>query len=176
MKRLSLLRHAKSSWNEAYKDDFDRPLNQRGRQAAPIIGDYINDHIGRPDLILCSAAMRTRETQDLILPFFTIKPETKISKDLYLASPTTILSHVSAAAEQYSHIMVIAHNPGLHMLALDLADTARSRSGDLQRLARKFPTAALAHYEFISQNWRSSLTKKGALRAFVTPKDLDNND
>ncbi len=176
MKRLSLLRHAKSSWGAPAQDDFDRPLNKRGRIAAPLMGAYIKATIGAPDCILCSSAIRTRETLDLLLPFFGANPCIDYSRGLYLASPADILEHVRAAPEDAGHILVIAHNPGLHMLALELADPARSRAGDLRRLAEKFPTAALAHFEFDIVGWRDPLLRRGALRLFVTPKELPPPD
>ncbi len=172
MKRLSILRHAKSRWSETHSDDFVRPLNKRGRASAPIMADFLNDHLGAPDFTVCSAAKRTRETLDLMLPCFRRQPEIKISRDLYLASPDTILGHIAAVGEHASHILVIAHNPGLHMLALDLADPARSQASDIRRLAKKFPTAALAVYEFDLPKWNVPLIKKGALRFFVSPKEL----
>jgi len=172
LKRLSLLRHAKSSWGAPSQDDFDRPLNKRGRAAAPLMGAFIQQNAGAPDCVLCSAAARTRETLDLLLPPLGANPRIDYKSGLYLASPADILEHVGAAPEDAGHILVIAHNPGLHMLALELADPARSRAGDLRRLAEKFPTAALAHFEFDIAGWRDPLLRRGALRLFATPKDM----
>jgi phosphohistidine phosphatase len=172
MKRLSLLRHAKSSWNDSTKDDFDRPLNRRGREAAVLMGAFLDENAGAPDCVLCSSAVRTRETLELMAPLFSARPHIEHSRGLYLASPPDILRSIGAAPQQYAHILVIAHNPGLHMLALDLADPARSSAPDLARLAEKFPTAALAHFEFDISTWDERLRRRGALRFFATPKDL----
>ncbi len=172
MIRLSLLRHAKSSWDDNVKGDFDRPLNRRGREAAVLMGAFMEENTGAPDCVLCSSAVRTRETLDLIAPFFSARPHIEYSRGLYLASPHTILEAIGAASQQYAHILVIAHNPGLHMLALDLTDPARSRPGDFRRLAEKFPTAALAHFEFDISAWDEPLRRRGALRLFATPKDM----
>ncbi len=171
MKRLSLLRHAKSSWNDSTKDDFDRPLNKRGRAAAVLMGAFVEENTGAPDCVLCSSAVRTRETLDLIAPLFSARPHIEYSRGLYLASPPDILKAIGAAPQQYAHILVIAHNPGLHMLALDLADPARSRAPELGRLAEKFPTAALAHFEFDIADWDEPLRRRGALLHFATPKE-----
>jgi phosphohistidine phosphatase len=172
MKRLSLLRHAKSSWDDNVKDDFDRPLNRRGREAAVLMGAFLDENTGAPDCVLCSSAVRTRETLELMAPLFSARPHMEHSRGLYLASPPDILRSIGAAPQQYAHILVIAHNPGLHMLALDLADPARSSAPDLARLAEKFPTAALAHFEFDISAWDERLRRRGALRFFATPKDL----
>ncbi len=172
MKRLSLLRHAKSSWDDNVKGDFDRPLNKRGCEAAVLMGAFLEESVGAPDCVLCSSAVRTRETLDLIAPVFAARPHIEYSRGLYLASPHDILKAIGAAPQQYAHILVIAHNPGLHMLALELADPARSSTPDLGRLGEKFPTAALAHFEFDIDAWDAPLRRRGALRLFATPKDM----
>ncbi|NOX82102.1 MAG: histidine phosphatase family protein [Alphaproteobacteria bacterium] len=172
MKRLSLLRHAKSSWDDNVKGDFDRPLNRRGREAAVLMGAFMEENAGAPDCVLCSSAVRTRETLDIMAPLFSARPDIEYSRGLYLSSPADILGAIGAASQQYAHILVIAHNPGLHMLAMEIADPARSSAPDLGRLAEKFPTAALAHFEFDIDGWNAPLRRRGALRLFATPKDL----
>lgn len=180
MNRLTLMRHAKSSWDGSYKDDFDRPLNKRGRRDAPLMGAVINEQLGAPDIVLCSDAARTRETLTLAAPHFSNEPAIDYQHTLYLASPAQLLASIAAtgtaarAARKAApaHILVIAHNPGLHALSLSLADPARSRPQDLIRLAEKFPTAALAHFTFDTPDWPERLPRKGILKLFATPKSL----
>lgn len=173
MKRLSLLRHAKSDWADRSLGDSDRPLNPRGRAAAPLMGAFIGDKLSTPDLILCSSSMRTRQTLDLLAQYLRPAPETLISERLYLASAAEMLSQIQAADDAHHHILMIGHNPGTHMLALDLIDPERSNSDVVARIAGKFPTAALAHFEFDAAAWTDLARRRGALMFFKTPKMLD---
>ncbi|NOX94757.1 MAG: histidine phosphatase family protein, partial [Alphaproteobacteria bacterium] len=91
MKRLTLMRHAKSSWDKPDVHDFDRTLNERGGKAAPLMGVYMKENRLIPDYILCSSAVRTRQTLELILPYFDDATEVIFSDRLYLASPDAML-------------------------------------------------------------------------------------
>src|SRR5690242_2888272 len=95
MLTLSLLRHAKSNWDDATLDDFDRPLSKRGANAAPEMGRAIRELKLKPDLVLCSAAVRTRATVALVLlELGPPPPEVRYDEALYLASPKEMLSHI----------------------------------------------------------------------------------
>ncbi len=172
MKQLTLLRHAKSSWDNPDHDDFDRPLNERGRSAAPLMGAFMAQNGLLPDYILCSTAARTRETLKLILQAFDSAPRVNYSDDLYLSDPGTILAAVKAAPDDADHALVIVHNPGVHALALDLVDEEVSNKKAVRRLCKKFPTAALASFQFSGKDWRGVNYGVGALTLFVTPKTL----
>lgn len=168
---VSLLRHAKSDWGDPGLDDFDRPLAPRGLEAAPRMGAAMLERGVRPDLVLCSAALRTRETLALVLAGWKGKtPETVYETGLYLAPPDTILDRLTKVPASVKHVLVVAHNPGLHGLALLLAS-----KGDvpaLERLADKFPTAALAVIDIDAKDWRSLRSGNGTLRHFLTPRGL----
>ncbi len=172
MNRLTLMRHAKSDWADRSLSDSARPLNNRGRAAAPLIGAFMHENDLTPDLVLCSSSQRTRETLDLLLPHFKPAPETSISERLYLASPAEILGQIQAADDARTHILMIGHNPGTHMLAQELIDPKRSDNAAVAQLAGKFPTAALAHFEFDLSAWRQVDRRRGALVYFKTPKML----
>lgn len=171
MLTLLLLRHAKSSWDLANLDDFERSLAGRGLMAAPLMGAYLADHGLRPDLILCSAAVRTRATLDLIMPFFDPAPPALVyEENLYLASASQLLSRLRSVSPRWSKIMMIGHNPGFHDLA-----TALPRDGDpalLAALSHKFPTAALAVITFDTASWGKIAPRTGHLTHFVTPSML----
>ena len=122
MKEVLLLRHAKSSWDSDTTRDFDRPLNGRGRRAAPLIGAYLAAHDLIPERIYCSAAARTRETLALMVDGWPQAPATRFDEGLYLASPDHMRATIRAADPEADRIMLIAHNPGLETLALHLAD------------------------------------------------------
>src|SRR5450631_2444347 len=125
MLTLTLLRHAKSSWEEPL-DDFDRPLAPRGKKAAPEIGAALAARGLRPDLILCSGALRARETLGLVIEDLGAPaPEVIYDDALYMAAPGTLLKrlHGIASAPQRDaprHVMLVGHNPGFEELALML--------------------------------------------------------
>ena len=170
MLTLSLLRHAKSSWANAHLDDFDRPLNGRGEDAAPRMGAFMARRRIAPDLILCSPAVRTRQTLDLVLPHLSDPPKVVYEDALYLASPAALLQRIRKVPAKARHTMLIGHDPGLHVLAQELAGTGERE--DLYALAHKFPTAALAVIGFAVREWAKVRRGAGRLELFVAPKRL----
>ena len=173
MKHLTLMRHAKSDWSDSSLGDIDRPLNERGRHAAPRMGAFMQEGDISPDLILCSSATRTRQTLELIAPFFTSTPEIVIDEAFYLAAPVEMLRAIKTTANERHHILMVGHNPGTHLLALDLIDPKRSDRHAVSMLGGKFPTAALAHFEFDCASWSDVGRGRGALKVFQTPKLLE---
>ena len=168
MLSLALLRHAKSSWDNSDLDDFDRPLNERGRSAAPVMGAVLKELGFAPDLILCSSPKRTRETLALIAPFIR-NAEVAFDDQLYLTGQETLFGRLKSLPPGARKVLLIGHNPGMHGLALMLAATGDAKS--LSRLEDKFPTAALAIFSFEQVAWRDLLPASGHLEAFVTPRD-----
>jgi phosphohistidine phosphatase len=170
MLTLSLVRHAKSSWANPGQQDFDRPLNERGLEAAPRMGASMAEHGIAPDLVLCSPSVRTRQTLDLMLPHFSTRPKVLYEDAFYLGAPATLLKRVRKLEADVKHAMIVAHDPGLHQLAMDLPG-----AGDpdvLQALAQKFPTAALAVIVFEARSWSKVKSGAGRLKLFMTPKRL----
>jgi phosphohistidine phosphatase len=170
MLTLSLFRHAKSSWDDPALQDFDRPLNERGEEAAQRMGSFMAKNGIVPQLILCSPSVRTRQTLDLMLPHLSPTPTVAYEDALYLAAASVLLQHVRKGAGKAKHVMVVAHDPGMHHLATELAG-----SGDpelLVVLAKKFPTAGLAVVDFNAQAWSKVRRGGGRLRLFMTPKRL----
>ena len=171
MLRLSLLRHAKSSWDDPELSDHERQLTRRGTKAASRIGRYIAENDLSPELILCSDAIRARATLALVLAALEqAAPETTITEKLYLAAPDDILSTIEHEAGEASHVMVIGHNPGLHALALSLPATGPHKA--LTQLAMKYPTAALAHITFDANSWTDIAPATGELQSYITPRML----
>lgn len=167
MVRLYIFRHAKSSWKTDGLDDFHRPINARGRKAAPAMGHYMQQHGIQPDLILCSAAVRARETLALILAALDGEPTIEIEEGLYLASAKTLLERLRRLGDGPDSVMLIGHNPGLHDLALSMA-----APGEQQVPAAKYPTAALTELVFDGQDWPDIGPGTGNLVRFVTPRSL----
>jgi phosphohistidine phosphatase len=170
MLTLSLFRHAKSSRADPRLEDFERPLNERGEAAAPRMGAFMARHGLTPDLILCSPALRTRQTLDLVRPHLPGKPKVAYEDALYLATPSALLNRVRKAPAKASHVMVIGHDPGLHILAQELA--ASGKRAELKALAEKFPTAALAVITFAARSWTGVKRGAGRLQLFMVPKHL----
>jgi phosphohistidine phosphatase len=171
MHALHLLRHAKSSWADQTLPDHDRPLAPRGLRDAKRIADHLRRLGIAPDLTLCSTARRTRETLALIRPALGDTASVRLESELYGATAETLLERVRAVPEDVASVMLIGHNPGLHDLALLLASTGAG----LERLAAKFPTAALATLALPAATWEQ-LDRGGAvLDAYVVPKELDRH-
>ena len=128
MLTLSLLRHAKSSWADPGLDDYERPLAKRGAKAAPDTGKYLKRQKLRPDLILCSGAVRARATLDLVLAELgSPAPEVRYDDALYRTSPTIMLGALQKIGTPYRHVMMIGHNPELHALSLELIGDGRRK-------------------------------------------------
>lgn len=139
--RLGLLRHAKS----AYPDDVPdarRPLADRGRREAALLGPLLMQRLGPPDLVLVSPATRTRQTWELASTGFAHHPATMVEAAVYDASVDDLLLLLRSLDKQYPVVLVVGHNPGLEELAAVLSEGHDTQARD--RLVDKFPTSALA--------------------------------
>lgn len=171
MRTLMLLRHAKSSWGEPNLDDHERGLNKRGAKEAPRIGAYLADQGQRPDLVLCSDAVRTRATLALLLSALGgTPPPVRFEPRLYLAEPAAILEVLAHTEPAVERCLVIGHNPGLHALALALTGTGPDKA--MAELAMKFPTSALAVIDADVPGWDSLVPGVGRLRELVVARHL----
>jgi phosphohistidine phosphatase len=168
MKRLYLLRHAKSSWKDTSLPDHDRPLAGRGRRAAEAIARHLREQDLEPQLVLCSTARRARETLERIQPALGTAT-VELEPDLYAASADALLQRLRRVPDPVASVMLIGHNPGLQDLALDLARSP----GTVTELATKFPTAALATLEVPVSNWHELDHETAEIVAFVRPRDLE---
>lgn len=168
--RLTLFRHAKSSWADPLLNDFDRPLNERGQQAAPAMGAWITAQKIRPDLVICSSALRTRQTLAAIRPHLHGNPTVRHAKALYLASAETLLKLIQATDSGMAHLMLVGHNPGLEDLAKLLIGAGPA---DLRAaIEAKVPSAAVIDLLFEANAWSDVAAGRGHLLAFMTPKRL----
>ncbi|MCJ2084789.1 histidine phosphatase family protein [Methylobacterium sp. E-005] len=169
MRRLILLRHAKSD-RPAGVADHERPLNDRGRQAAPAVGAHLAEAGLRPDLALVSTAQRTRETWEAMAAALG-NPETRRHREIYEASAHQILTVIRSAPDSAGTVIVVGHNPGLGDLASDLA--GEGPRAVRNRLALEFPTAAYVVIEFDTDRWANIAQGQGRLDRFVRPRDID---
>jgi phosphohistidine phosphatase len=168
MHLLHLLRHAKSSWREDV-EDHERPLNKRGRRTARLVGEHLPGAIEPIDLVLCSNALRTRQTLELALAKFRAAPPCLIEDGLYLADCDRLIGRLRQLDEGLGSVLLIGHNPGLHQLAAALAEPDASRVRALA--SGKFPTAARASFE-ISTQWSGLGDTWHRLVDYVTPASL----
>jgi phosphohistidine phosphatase len=171
MKRLYLLRHAKSDWAAPDKLDADRPLSPRGRRAAPAIGRFMRKEQLVPALALCSTARRTEETWDLLAETLKAEVPVEASDKLYLASPSRLLKAIRAVDDKIPSVVVVGHNPGLQALALEL--TGGGDASARSRMMAKYPTGGLAVFDFAVDRWGNIAAGGGRLERFVVPRDLD---
>lgn len=171
MLTLTLLRHAKSDWSTDGLEDFDRPLAPRGHKAGRLIGKALN-HLGPSvDMVLCSPAKRAHETLNLVLNELTSDAPEVIYRDrLYHAPPDHLLEQVIKNAATAEHVLLVGHNPGLEILAANLARDGSPE--DIAALKTKFPTAALAQFTFACPAWLDVATTTGQLTHFLTPRRL----
>lgn len=175
MRRLLLLRHAKTERESPSGHDRDRRLDARGRTDAPVIGHYLNDHDLVPDLVLVSPAARTRETWNLLAPVLKPEPEAEVIGDLYGADADELLQIVRMASgrpddQSLKSIMLVAHNPGLHELSLDLIGKAKAE--EREALEENLPTSGLTVFKFAVTDWSDVSVRRGTLDRFVSPRRL----
>jgi phosphohistidine phosphatase len=166
--RLWLLRHAKSSWYDPGLEDRDRPLAPRGEQAADRMRDYFVAAGIRPALVLCSSALRTRQTLARVLSGLGPELEVRIESSLYTFDEDPLLDRLRVIPEGVPSVMLIGHNPAIQELAVMLA----ARGERLDELAQKYPTGALAEIGFPAGSWHEVGKTTGELTRFVVPREL----
>ena len=170
MPTLHLLRHVKSSWADDEMDDFDRPLAPRGERAGGVIAAYLKQNGINPDLILCSAARRTRDTLSAIRSGLPKGVKVEVTRALYEVGPDRVLELVHEVDPQVQILMLVGHNPGLEGLALHLAGKGSDKDARAA-LERKFPTGAFASMDFDCA-WSDLTAGTARLTRLVTPKEL----
>ena len=161
MKKLLLLRHAKSSWADSSLPDFERPLNERGQRAAPLVGKFMRERQLRPDLIISSPAKRTRETIALVLDAARLETETRYDERIYEATLARLLEVVSQIEDDKREVMLVGHNPGFENLLERLTNESE-----------RMPTAALALITLDVEKWDEAAAKGGRLEWLVKAKEL----
>ncbi len=170
MKSLTLLRHAKSGWDDAVRRDFDRPLNPRGRRAARTVGLELKAQGLAFDLVLASPARRVIETLDEVAGAYGPLPQ-RYDQRLYLASTATLLEIVRATPDSVERLLLVGHNPGLEELALCLS--RRDEAGLRGEVEVKYPTGTVAEIGLPVEHWAEVGDGMGRIERFIRPRDLD---
>ena len=173
MKRLYLLRHAKSAWGDPTLSDYERPLAPRGRRATKHVGTFLRDNGHRFDQVLCSAAKRARQTWQRVSKGLSPEAVGSVAYDehLYMAGAPALLARLQQTDDRVETLLLVAHNPDLETLASELCNSGEGNT--LQRLHDKFPTAALADIELDIASWAALAPGCGTLARFTLPRDLE---
>lgn len=159
MKRLFLIRHAKSDWSNLQLDDFDRPLNKRGKKNAPFMGQILKEKKVYPDMIISSPAYRARETAIQISKEINFKKEITYNEYLYEASLKTLLETINYIEDENDDVFLIGHNPSLNMLSFYLIE-----------FNENIPTCGIIEIEFDCDTWREVKKKNAKFVSFEYPK------
>ena len=162
MKTLLILRHAKSSWDDSRLSDYERPLNSRGKQDAPRMGQLLRDEELVPDLIITSSAKRAVATAKAVATASGFENEIKYTRHLFHAAPEQYIEVLQEAGGDYERIMVVGHNPGIEYLVDLLTD-----------VDERMPTGALAQVELPITQWTElDDAVRGKLVNVWRPKEL----
>jgi phosphohistidine phosphatase len=171
MKILTLLRHAKSTWDDPVARDFDRPLNQRGRRAAQTVGREMRAQGLAFDRIIASPAVRVIETLEEIGAGYGQALDPHYDQRLYLAPTETLLDLIQDTDDNVERLLIAGHNPGLERLVLLL--TRKGGDGLRDEVEVKYPTATLAEISLPVEHWKEIEEGIGTLARFIRPRDLD---
>ena len=171
MRRLYLLRHAKSSWELAGQLDYERGLTERGEDDLVLISKLIRDHEIAPDFVFCSGARRARDTLKGVAEALPRDVKVEYTDAIYQASERDLLLVLQGVPSKYNSVLLVGHNPSIHNLAVEIA----RESEELVRLAAKFPTAAIAEFQFDGE-WAELGEDRMDLTGFTRPKQLRQGD
>lgn len=160
MKTLFILRHAKSSWDDAALADFDRPLNERGQTSAPFMGELMREKRFRPSIILSSPAVRAKQTAELIKGSSGLAVGIRFDHRIYEASPQSLRQIVAELEGSIDTAMLVGHNPGIEGFI-------RYLTGRLEPM----PTAALAVISLNVENWNAIDDGCAELQSVYRPKE-----
>lgn len=172
MKKLHLLRHAKSDWTDPVARDFDRPINKRGRLGARLMGQYLQQERLNFDQVIASPALRVAETIDEVSRAYGKRLEPTWERRIYLASSASLLDILREVDDQILSLLLVGHNPGMEDLILDLVPETDG-DGFRSAVCEKYPTATLAVIEMDIDHWRDAGSGLGRLSRFIRPRDLD---
>lgn len=171
MKRLLLWRHAKASPGDPRQEDADRELAPRGHEAARAIAEARAASLTAVSLVLCSTALRTRQTFEALQPHFATEPALRFEPGLYLADPLDLLERVARVEEDHASILMIGHNPGMEELVRLLVSEGSEE--EIERYRAGFKTGALAELSLRIDHWREAGAGCATLDAFTRPRDLE---
>ena len=161
MKKLTLVRHAKSSWDNPELSDFDRPLNKRGQRDLPLMAERLVEYDLQPDLLLSSSALRALTTAEQVAQALNYPQERIIDEpELYHVRLETLINLLQGQSDHYRHLMIVGHNPTLEL-------TGHYLTGE--RIL-KFPTSGVMHIALSITSWEELAESCGTLELLDYPK------
>lgn len=160
MKKLFILRHAKSSWDNSDLSDFERPLNEHGLKTAPFMGEVLRKNNINPDLILSSPAKRAKQTAILVKESGKLESSILYEERVYEAGALQLFHLIEEISDEFDSLLLVGHNPGLEGLIRVLTDEAQT-----------MPTAALAIINLEISRWNELQANCGFLQAVIRPKE-----
>ncbi|MEY2884748.1 MAG: hypothetical protein RL490_2472 [Pseudomonadota bacterium] len=175
MKTLTLLRHAKSGYDDPLLRDFDRPLNDRGRRAAMTVGAWLRQAQDKGDMpdfdhVAASPAVRCRQTIEGVEAGMHARLAPIYESRIYLSSSATLVELIAGFDAHHDHALLVGHNPGLEDLLLELVPPG----GRMREEAElKYPTATLARLDLDIERWAQVDGGRAVLAQFIRPRDLD---
>ena len=173
-KTLYILRHAKAEAGSVTQDDHDRELVERGVEAADQLGKYLVRRNIAPAQVLCSTAMRTRQTLEHLQAAHADISVVEYNPKIYLASGNELLQILAHVPEEINSVLLIGHNPGVHQLCLKLAIDGDEKLFDALHI--KFPTCTFAAIEIGNIAWSAIANARGELVEFVAPSNMLGDD
>jgi len=162
MKKLYIIRHAKSSWKDTMLDDFDRPLNKRGKLNAPFMGDILKNKNISPDIIISSPALRAKKTAEIIAEKTAYSKEIKFDRNIYEAETQELYKILSMVSDDEYIVFLFGHNPTLNMFAEEYVN-----------FHDNIPTCGIVEIEFTCSKWADISAKNARLKSFEYPKKYD---
>ncbi|MFW0693174.1 SixA phosphatase family protein [Aliarcobacter butzleri] len=160
MKKLVLIRHAKSDWSNPFLDDFLRPLNKRGEKNAPLMANLLKEKNIRPDLIISSPSLRTKQTLEYFIKKLNYDDEVRFEESIYEAPYENLLKVIKDIPNIYKIVFLIGHNPGLCDLTNFLVDKS----------FENIPTCGIVEIDFDVKNWKDISKENSNLISFEYPK------
>jgi phosphohistidine phosphatase len=162
MKKLYIIRHAKSSWKNSELDDFDRPLNKRGELNAPFMGNILKEKKVKPDLILSSPALRAKTTAEIIAKKLNYSKEIVFIKEIYEASASSLNEILIQLNDESNTVLLFGHNPEFNMLTEMYVN-----------FDENIPTCGVVELEFDCNRWSEISAKNARLASFDYPKNYN---
>ena len=159
MKKLYIIRHAKSSWSDDTLDDFERPLNKRGKENAPMMGQKLKEMGVMPDIIISSPAQRAKSTAKMIAKEIKYTKDIIFNQDIYESDVSTLHEILTGVADEYGTLFLVGHNPSLNMLAQYYVD-----------FNQNIPTSGVVEIGFSCEKWADISSKNAKLISFDFPK------
>lgn len=181
MRHLILMRHAEAGFAGVGQNDFDRPLTERGIQSVLSQAKILRDHKILPDKIICSPALRTKTTWDVlhsqVKDHLSIDFQIDTPQSLYNASTAHITELIRGTYENVDILCLIGHNPGIHEITMSLSEpiSGQPHSPLAMKTHASFPPATMAVFDFHGRNWFEASHKTLTLKHFLPPRDYSHS-